>query len=135
MAADYKIVNIRELEDMAVKFGLSPNVEARFGRSATDAEQGGFSYQKLAPDFRQPFGHRHEGQEEFYVVLSGSGSIRLDEETRALKQWDVVRVAPKVARGFASGPDGLEFLAFGAGATGDAEMIESFWEDTGGSSL
>ena len=58
MAADYKIVNIRELEDMAVKFGLSPNVEARFGRSATDAKQGGFSYQKLAPDFRQPFGHR-----------------------------------------------------------------------------
>ena len=52
MAVDYKIVNIRELEDMAVKFGLSPNVEARFGRSATDAKQGGFSYQKLAPDFR-----------------------------------------------------------------------------------
>ena len=54
----YKIVNIKELEDMAVKFGLSPNLEARFGRKATDAEQGGFSYQKLAPDFRQPFGHR-----------------------------------------------------------------------------
>ena len=129
MAADYKIVNIRELEDMAVKFGLSPNVEARFGRSATDAKQGGFSYQKLAPDFRQPFGHRHEGQEEFYVVLSGSGTITLEDETHEIKQWDVVRVAPKVARGFESGSDGLEFLAFGAGETGDAEMIESFWED------
>ncbi len=101
MAADYKIVNIKELEDMAVKFGLSPNVEARFGRSATDAKQGGFSYQKLAPDYRQPY----------------------------LKPFDVVRVAPKVARGFESGPDGLEFLAFGAGESGDAEMLESFWED------
>ena len=131
MTTDYKIVNIKELEDMAVKFGLSPNVEARFGRSATDAKQGGFSYQKLVPDFRQPFGHRHEGQEEFYVVLSGSGSIRLEDETRALKQWDVVRVAPTVARGFEAGPDGLEFLAFGAGETGDAEMLESFWEDAG----
>jgi mannose-6-phosphate isomerase-like protein (cupin superfamily) len=129
MAADYKIVNIKELEDMAVKFGLSPNVEARFGRSATDAQQGGFSYQKLAPDFRQPFGHKHEAQEEFYVVLSGSGKITLEDETRDLKRWDVVRVAPKVARGFESGPDGLEFLAFGAGETGDAEMLESFWED------
>jgi mannose-6-phosphate isomerase-like protein (cupin superfamily) len=127
--ADYKIVNIKELEDMAVKFGLSPNVEARFGRSATDAKQGGFSYQKLAPDFRQPFGHRHEGQEEFYVVLSGSGSITLEDETRDLKPLDVVRVAPKVARGFEAGPDGLEFLAFGAGETGDTEMLESFWED------
>jgi mannose-6-phosphate isomerase-like protein (cupin superfamily) len=129
MAADYKIVNIKELEDMAVKFGLSPNVEARFGRSATDAKQGGFSYQRLAPNFRQPFGHRHEAQEEFYVVVSGSGQITLEDETRDLKQWDVVRVAPKVARGFEAGPHGLEFLAFGAGETGDAEMIESFWED------
>ena len=131
MATDYKIVNIKELEDMAVKFGLSPNLEARFGRSATDAKQGGFSYQKLAPDFRQPFGHRHEGQEEFYVVLAGSGSVMLENEVRTLRQWDVVRVAPKVARGFEAGPDGLEFLAFGAGETGDAEMLESFWEDAG----
>jgi mannose-6-phosphate isomerase-like protein (cupin superfamily) len=130
VAADYKIVNIKELEDMAVKFGLSPNVEARFGRSATDAQQGGFSYQKLAPDFRQPFGHRHEGQEEFYVVLGGSGRITLEQETRDLKPWDVVRVAPTVARGFEAGPNGLEFLAFGAGETGDAEMLESFWEDS-----
>lgn len=130
MAADYKIVNIKELEDMAVKFGLSPNVEARFGRSATDAQQGGFSYQKLAPNFRQPFGHRHEGQEEFYVVLAGSGRVTLENETHDLKPLDVVRVAPTVARGFEAGPDGLEFLAFGAGATGDAEMLESFWEDS-----
>src|SRR3977135_2963452 len=129
MAADYKIGNIKEREDMAVKFGLSPNVEARFGRSATDAKQGGFSYQKLAPDFRQPFGHRHEGQEEFYVVLSGSGTITLEDETHEIKQWDVVRVAPKVARGFESGSDGLEFLAFGAGETGDGGRIESFWGD------
>jgi mannose-6-phosphate isomerase-like protein (cupin superfamily) len=130
MAADYKIVNIKELEDMAVKFGLSPNLEARFGRSATDAKQGGFSYQKLAADFRQPFGHRHEGQEEFYVVLGGSGRVTLDGETHDLKPWDVVRVAPSVARGFEAGPTGLEFLAFGAGEGGDAEMLESFWEDS-----
>ena len=129
MTVDYKIVNIKELEDMAVTFGLSPNVEARFGRAATDAKQGGFSYQKLAPDFRQPFGHRHEGQEEFYVVLSGGGRITLDDETRDLKQWDVVRVAPTVARAFEAGPGGLELLVFGAGEAGDAEMLESFWED------
>jgi mannose-6-phosphate isomerase-like protein (cupin superfamily) len=131
MSADYAIVNIRELEDQAVKFGLSPNLEARFGRKATDAKQGGFSYQKLAPNFRQPFGHRHEDQEEFYVVLSGGGTITLEDETRELKQWDVVRVAPSTARGFEAGPDGLEFLAFGAGEGGEATMLESFWEDAG----
>jgi mannose-6-phosphate isomerase-like protein (cupin superfamily) len=131
MSADYAIVNIRELEDQAVKFGLSPNLEARFGRKATDAKRGGFSYQKLAPNFRQPFGHRHEDQEEFYVVLSGGGTITLEDETRELKQWDVVRVAPSTARGFEAGPDGLEFLAFGAGEGGEATMLESFWEDAG----
>ena len=132
MANDYAIVNIKELEDQAVKFGLSPNVEARFGRKATDAQQGGFSYQKLAPNYRQQFGHRHEGQEEFYVVLSGGGSVTFENgDTSELKRWDVVRVAPQLARGFEAGPDGLEFLAFGAGETGDATMLESFWEDVG----
>jgi mannose-6-phosphate isomerase-like protein (cupin superfamily) len=129
VAADYAIVNIKELEDQAVKFGLSPSLEARFGRKATEAKQGGFSYQRLAPNFRQPFGHRHESQEEFYVVLSGGGTVTLEDETRELKQWDVVRVAPTTARGFEAGPDGLEYLAFGAGEAGEATMIESFWED------
>jgi mannose-6-phosphate isomerase-like protein (cupin superfamily) len=132
MPNDYAIVNIKELEDQAVKFGLSPNVEARFGRKATDAQQGGFSYQKLAPDYRQGFGHRHEGQEEFYVVLSGGGSVTFETgDRRELERWDVVRVAPQLARAFEAGPDGLEFLAFGAGETGDATIIETFWEDVG----
>ena len=127
--ADYAIVNIKGLEDSAVQFGLSPNLEARFGRKATDAKQAGFSYQRLSPNFRQPFGHRHQGQEEFYVVLSGSGNVQLESESRAIGQWDVIRVSPKVARGFEAGPDGLELLVFGAGESGDAEMIESFWAD------
>jgi mannose-6-phosphate isomerase-like protein (cupin superfamily) len=129
VSADYAIVNIKELEDQAVKFGLSPSVEARFGRKATDAKQGGFSYQKLAPNYRQGFGHHHEAQEEFYVVLSGGGTVKLGDETRPVQQWDVVRVAPTTVRAFEAGPDGLELFVFGAGETGDATMIESFWED------
>jgi mannose-6-phosphate isomerase-like protein (cupin superfamily) len=125
----FKIVNIKELEDMAVKFGMAPNMEARFGRSATDAQQAGFSYQRFAPNFRQPFGHRHRSQEEFYVVLSGSGQVTLEGEARPIRQWDVVRVAPSTARAFESGAEGLELLVFGAGETGDAEMLESFWEE------
>lgn len=129
MAADYAIVNIKELEDQAVKFGLSPNVEARFGRTATDAKQGGFSYQKLAPNYRQGFGHHHEDQEEFYVIVAGGGTVKLEDEERELGQWDVVRVAPKVTRAFQAGPNGLTMVVFGAGDSGDATMIESFWED------
>jgi mannose-6-phosphate isomerase-like protein (cupin superfamily) len=125
----YAIVNIKELEDSAIKFGMSPNVEARFGRSATGAERGGFSYQRMAPNFQQPFGHRHREQEEFYVVLSGSGRVKLEDEVRDIRQWDVIRVAPQTARGFEAGDGGLEYIVFGAGETGDAETIESFWSD------
>jgi mannose-6-phosphate isomerase-like protein (cupin superfamily) len=125
----YAIVNIKELEDSAVKFGLSPNLEARFGRAATGAERGGFSYQRLAPNFQQPFGHRHRDQEEFYVVLSGSGRVKLEDQARDIRQWDVIRVAPHVARAFESGDQGLEYIVFGAGEAGDAETIESFWGD------
>jgi quercetin dioxygenase-like cupin family protein len=63
-----------------------------------------------------------------YVVLAGSGRVKLDDEVRELKQWDVVRVAGPVARGIASGPDGLELLAIGFGEGGDGEMLDDFWE-------
>ena len=102
MPADYKIMNMKELEDMAVKIGLAPDLEARFARPQPTPSSGGFSYQKLAPDFRQPFGHRHEDQEEAYVVVGGSGNI-LGHDTHAVKPWDVVRACRPVARGFAAG--------------------------------
>ena len=127
MANGYAMKNIKDLEDMAVKFDMSPQVEARFGRKALDAEKGGFSYQHLEPNFRQPFGHYHEAQEETYIVVEGSGRLKLDDEVVEIKQWDAIRVAPKTKRAFESGPDGLTFLAFGAGESGDAEMIQDFW--------
>lgn len=129
--ASHAIVNIKELEDMAVKFGMSPNVEARFGRAATDAKLGGFSYQRLAPNYQQPFGHRHRAQEEFYIVLSGGGRVKIEDEAKEIRPFDAIRVAPETARGFEAGAEGLELLVFGAGESGDAEMIESFWEDLG----
>jgi uncharacterized cupin superfamily protein len=102
-------------------------MEARFGRNALGLEGGGFSYQKLAPNFEAPFGHKHTTQEEAYVVVSGSGRVLIDGETRELKQWDVLRVQPQVARAFAAGPDGLELIAIGFGPGGEAEMIEQPW--------
>ena len=124
---DYAIKNLKELDDSAVQFGLSPQIEARFARKALAAEQTGVSYQRLAAGFRQPFGHHHSNQEEIYVVLSGSGHIKLGDEIVEVKPWDAIRVAPSTPRAFEGGPDGLEFLAFGAGASGDAETLEGFW--------
>jgi uncharacterized cupin superfamily protein len=128
--SDWTILNLKDdVENAAERFGLAPDLETRFGRTALGVEGGGFSYQRLAPGVAQPFGHRHGAHEEVYVVLSGSGRVKLEDEVRELRQWDVLRVPGPVARGFAAGPDGLELLVIGFGAGGDAEMLEGYWDE------
>ena len=107
------------------------DVEARFGRNHLDSEHLGISYFRYGPGFKAPYGHRHREQEEAYVVVGGSGRMRLDDEIVEVKQWDVVRVAPQVVRAFEGGPDGLEFIAVGSDRPegGDGEMIQDFWTD------
>ena len=97
--SDYKLVNLKELDNPAAQHGLE-GFEARFGRKALELEQFGFSYQKLTPDFRQPFGHIHREQEELYVVLEGSGRAKIDDEIVELRQWDALRVPGGVTRAF-----------------------------------
>ena len=46
-------------------------------------------------------------------MVDGSGHVKLGDEVLEVKQWDVIRVAPNVARGFEAGPDGLEIIAAG----------------------
>jgi mannose-6-phosphate isomerase-like protein (cupin superfamily) len=125
----YTIKNLRETEDSAPKFGLGEVGEAHFPREELDAESIGLAYHVLKPGKRQSFGHRHEEAEEVYVVLSGSGRARLDEEIVEIGQLDGIRVEPKVARAFEAGPDGLELLAFGPRHAGDGEIIQDFWSD------
>jgi mannose-6-phosphate isomerase-like protein (cupin superfamily) len=130
--ADYTHLNLKDdVENASEKFGLAPDMEARFARNAAGIEGGGFSYQKLAPNFEAPFGHKHTTQEEAYVIVSGGGRIKLGDEVRDLRQWDVVRVQPNVERAFAAGPDGLELIAIGFGPSGEADMIEKPWETSG----
>jgi mannose-6-phosphate isomerase-like protein (cupin superfamily) len=127
--AGYEIVNLKEAENAAEKFGLAPDLEARFVRKALGAERSGLSYQRLAPNFRVPFGHAHEDQEETYVVVSGSGRIKLDDEVVDVKTWDAVLIRPGTMRGIEAGPEGLELLAYGAGRSGDTEPQPGWWSE------
>jgi mannose-6-phosphate isomerase-like protein (cupin superfamily) len=127
----YTIKNLKDVEDAAPRFGMAPGMEARFARRALETERLGVSYERYAPSFRGPFGHRHSEQEEVYVVLSGSGRVKLDDEIVDLKQWDAVRVPPETMRNFEGGPDGLELLAIGAPTTPepDVEMVQGWWTE------
>jgi mannose-6-phosphate isomerase-like protein (cupin superfamily) len=119
--------NLRDVDDSAVRFGLSETQEARFPRSDLGAEQTGINFLTVKPSRREAFAHRHRTAEEIYVVLAGSGRVKLDDDLVELLPLDVVRVSPGVARCFEAGPDGLEVLIFGPHVEGDSEMVAGFW--------
>src|ERR1044072_5445017 len=90
----YTLINIEDVEGSATRCGLSPSLEARFARKALGSSNLGVSRETLAPGFRVPFGHTHREQEEVYVVLRGSGRIKIDDEIVELGEGDLVRVPP-----------------------------------------
>jgi mannose-6-phosphate isomerase-like protein (cupin superfamily) len=122
----WTIKNLREVEDMAAKHGFGETQEARFPRGDLEAEETGVAYLVLRPGKRQPFAHRHTNAEEIYVVLAGSGRIKLDDEVVDVRELDAIRVSPEVTRAFEAGPDGLELLVFGPRHEGDAEIVRDF---------
>ena len=71
--------------------------------------------------------HRHHSAEEIYVILSGTGRAKLDDEIVEVRPLDAIRVPPEVARAFEAGGDGLEFLAFGPHHPGDGEPVDDPW--------
>jgi mannose-6-phosphate isomerase-like protein (cupin superfamily) len=119
--------NLREVEDSAVRFGLSETQEARFAQAPLGAKQTGLNFLTVKPSQREAFAHRHHQAEEIYVVLSGSGRVKLDDDLLDLVALDTVRVSPGVARSFEAGPDGLEVLIFGPHIEGDSELVSDFW--------
>jgi mannose-6-phosphate isomerase-like protein (cupin superfamily) len=127
--SDYTIINLKEIDNSAGDH--APDLEAHFGRKHLDSEHLGVSYFRYGPSFRSPIGHSHREQEEVYVVVNGSGRIKLNDDIVELRQWDVVRVAPATVRALEGGPDGLEFIAIGADRPegGDGVRAEDWWTD------
>ena len=108
------------MEDVGPRFDGAPDLEFRPATQALALEQSGLSYQRVPPDYRFPYGHTHKTQEEVYVVVRGSGRMKLDDEIVEVQEWDVVRVAPGTWRGYEAGPDGLELIVYGAPSLGEA---------------
>jgi len=128
--ARYTKKNLRDVENQAPNFGMPSEFEARFARTALGGETFGLSLMKLAPGFRIPFGHKHAGQEEVYVVVRGSARIRVEDEVVEVAEWDAIRFEKNTMRAVEAGPEGVEYLAFGAGDDPrDAEMVPNWWSD------
>ena len=128
----FTLRNIKEdLEDVGSRFDGAPDLEFRLATEALELEKSGLSYQRVPPGYRFPYGHTHETQEEVYVVLRGSGRMKLDDEIVELRPFDAVRVHKNTMRGFEAGPDGAEMIAIGAPHTGpgDAQTVDGWWDD------
>jgi mannose-6-phosphate isomerase-like protein (cupin superfamily) len=129
MAAPYTLKKLTDVEDSAAKFGLGQVQQARFANKDLAAEHTGLSHHRLSAGKRQPFAHKHEDAEEVYVVLAGSGRVKLDDEIIEIEALDALRVSPGVIRAFEAGPNGIELLAFGPRHDGDGEVIGDWWTD------
>jgi mannose-6-phosphate isomerase-like protein (cupin superfamily) len=128
--SDYTKQNLRDVEDSAPKFDMPSELHARFARSALDGETLGLTLFKLEPNFRIPFGHKHGEQEEVYVVVGGSGRVKVDDEVVELRPWDAIRFGKDTMRDVEAGPNGIEYLAFSAGTDPrDAETSPGWWSD------
>ena len=124
----YTKKNLRQVEDAAPSFDMPDEMEARFARRAIGGETLGLSLFTLAPRFRIPFGHKHKSQEEVYVVVRGSARVKVEDEIVELAQWDAIRFPKDTMRQMEAGPDGVEYLAFGAGDDPmEAEMAPGWW--------
>ena len=123
----YTHIHLTDVDDAAPANGFGDRWEARVARTALAAEQTGVTHFRLRPGKRSPFTHRHVDAEEIYVILSGSGRIKLDDELADVRPLDAIRVAPQVARAFEAGPEGLEFLAVGPHHAGDGEPVADAW--------
>jgi len=129
--ASYTHLNLKEVEDQAPKFDMSPDLEFRSARVPLEMENAGMSYLRVAPNFRVPFGHHHNVQEEVYVLLNGSAKLKLDDEVIDLKPLDAVRIDRETMRTIEGDTDGAELIAFGApnAGPGDGPMTQGWWMD------
>jgi mannose-6-phosphate isomerase-like protein (cupin superfamily) len=109
--------SVKTLEDMDTLFdGMVARARASLGGRAF-----GMQVLTLPPDWEAYPNHNHredafegsEGQEEVYVTLSGSGTLRVGGEEYRLEPGVFARVGPDEKRQIVPGGDGVRVLCLG----------------------
>jgi len=60
--------------------------------------------------FKSTTGHKHEGQEEVYIFVRGSGNIELDGDIISFREGSTVLIKDGVFHRVHSGKDGCYFI-------------------------
>ncbi len=125
----YTLTRAADVKDSAKEHGLAEIQEARFANEALETRQAGFTWFRVHPGQRQPFGHYHDRAEEVYFVVSGSGRVKLDDDIVDLEEGSMLRVGPEITRCFEAGPDGLVYIATGQKFDRDGGVTPGWWSD------
>jgi quercetin dioxygenase-like cupin family protein len=127
--SDFTHTKLTEVKDSAAEFGHGEAMEVRFAKDDIGAKETGLSHHRVKPNQRQPFAHKHDKAEEIFVVIRGSGRMKLDDEVIEVGELDAIRVSPPVTRALEAGEDGLEYLVFGVHHDHDGEIVPDWWSD------
>jgi uncharacterized cupin superfamily protein len=115
---------------------IDPEAPDRFVslRRALGVTTFGINQMVLQPGQRMRI-HRHQRQEEVYLILQGSLTVVLEAEEAELGAGELMRVAPRVRRQLINrGPDRVVLIALGADGDHEGRDGEVFtsWEETTG---
>ncbi|HYH54701.1 MAG TPA: cupin domain-containing protein [Solirubrobacterales bacterium] len=105
--------------------------EFRALTDALGAEQVAVTLIRVPPhsDFEQGTGHRHEHQEEVYIVTRGTLTMRFGDEVREVTAGSAVRVAPSTVRSHRNlGEEPVELWAVSRKIEdSDSTKVDDFW--------
>jgi uncharacterized cupin superfamily protein len=93
-----------------------PGIKFRYAGKELGVTAWGMNVIEMEPGVTAYPEHDHvkDGQEEVYVILRGSATLRAGEQEWPLQEGDLVRVGPETRRKILPGPQGATVLAIGA---------------------
>ncbi|TMK58999.1 MAG: cupin domain-containing protein [Actinobacteria bacterium] len=128
--SDYSIVSADEVDNPYADSDVPG--EFRALTDALGAEQVAVTLIRVPPhsDFEQGTGHRHEQQEELYIVTRGTLTMRLGDDVREVPAGSVVRIPPQTVRSHRNlGDEPVELWAVSRKIEdSDSEKVDDFWD-------
>jgi len=110
MTKNYGLMNIGTFQkDLAEKRRIMAGEEIKL----TGCE---ISFNNTAAGKFAPFVHSHKLNEEIYIVISGKGEFKVNDEEFAIQEGSVIRVAPSAERAIKAGDENLVYICIQAQA-------------------
>ena len=112
--ADVQVTRIEDIDFFKGPKAI-PGIRFRSAARALGVTAWGMNVLELEPGCTgyPEHDHQRDGQEEVYVVLRGSATLKAVDESVELAAGTLVRVGPAQRRKFLPGPEGVTLLAIG----------------------